>query len=333
MKYLPPNHTVRISSALDLDDFQEDVHEDSQVALYARDLTVVLYYPFPIDTLRLCLLSSINVVDLVLFLPHDAFDDILTGIHFRRLQLLKTNLPHRFLKTFLTSHTTLTDICLGGCGRAPNESCPLNLIDLRHVTAVECALECVSATAHSALMRLTAEHMGDTSPSPAIVLRTLRAPLLTLFELILDFLPDDYDLLDRIVVASPRVQRLKLLERSGAFRRDSQSRRSWNDTVRWAKSLFKLDRLTDLALRTAAPLTGLRPSAVNELRVVKKWSTKTTRPSRSVVRTHEHPTLKYVRMWYRCEEPGGGILSSWSKTSGTWRSLNRKRNPPLDEPF
>ncbi|KAI0686205.1 hypothetical protein C8Q76DRAFT_699033 [Earliella scabrosa] len=333
MKYLPPNHAVRIASAIDLLEFQDDVHEDPDVAWYAKDVTIMLSVPFSLVALRACLLSSINVVDLVLFLPYDMFADILPGIHFPRLQLFKTNLPHRLLKTFLTSHNTITDLCLQGCGRAPGESCPLRLIDLSHVTAVECALECVSATTHPALMRLTAERMRDASPCPALVLRTLHAPLVALFALTLDFLPDDYDLLDRIVVASPRVQRLKLLERSGAFRRNDQSRRSWNDSTRWAKCLFRLDSLSDLALRTASSLTGPLSTPANELRTVKRWSSKRSRPSRSVVLTHEHPTLKYVRVWYRCEQPGGAILTSWSKTSGKWRNSNRLRNPPPDVPF
>ncbi|KAI0735940.1 hypothetical protein C8Q76DRAFT_792425 [Earliella scabrosa] len=333
MQYLPAKPAVRVTSAQDLLDFEQAVKSDWQVASLARDLTIVLCTPFPIDALRFCLLSSINVVDLILILPPFAFDEVLTNVHFSRLELLKTNLPHRFLAPFLVSHNTITDLCLDGCGRAPNEQCPLRHLDLGHVTTVECGNECVVAASHSALLRLTAEHMGDASPSPTTFLRTVNPPLAALFELKLDFFPDDYDLLDQIVMVAPRLQRLKLLERPREYRRNVQSRRSWNHSTRWSNSLFRLDCLKDFALRTASELTSPPMSVAKELLTVKKWSTKITRPSRSVVCKHAHPTLTYLRLWYRCEEAGGGIMTSWSKTSGTWRNTSRISNPPPDTPF
>ncbi|KAI0708442.1 hypothetical protein C8Q76DRAFT_799707 [Earliella scabrosa] len=333
MVYIPAKPVVIVASAQDLHDFEQAVKSDWQVASLVRELTIVLCTPFPVDALRFCLLSSINVVDLVLVLPTAGFDDVLANVHFGRLELFKTNLPHRFLAPFLVSHDTITDLCLDGCGRAPNEQCPLRHLDLGHVTTVECGNECVIATSHSALLRLTAEHMGHASPSPSTFLRTLNAPLVALFEMKLDFFPDDYDLLDQIVIVAPRLQRLKLLERPRAYRRDTQSRRSWNHSTRWSNSLFRLDRLEDFALRTASELTSSPSSPAKELQTVRKWSTKITRPSRSAACKHSHPSLRFLRLWYRCEEAGGGIMTHWSKTSGKWRNTSRMCNPPLDEPF
>ncbi|KAI0688943.1 hypothetical protein C8Q76DRAFT_635134, partial [Earliella scabrosa] len=309
-----------------------------EVATFARDLTIRLHSPFPPEALRFCMLSCMNVVDLILILPRNAFGDVLVDLQFHRLQLFKTNLPHRFLPEFLASHPTVTNLCLGSCNPAPvpDEPCPLRLVDLRHVETVECALECALATAHPALLRLTVEHLGDPCPRPPTVLRLLQSPLVTLFALTLDFFPDDYEMLDQIVRAAPRVQKLKLLEKPCTYRRDGlsrPSRRMWNHATRWARSLFRLEHLEDLALRTASTFVRVPSSVANEKRTVVKWTTKTSRPSRSTVRKDPHPTLTSVRVWYRCEEPGGGILTNWSKYSGSWRNIARMSDPQPDELF
>ncbi|KAI0744428.1 hypothetical protein C8Q76DRAFT_788965 [Earliella scabrosa] len=338
MKYLPPKPYVMIQSSLDLHDFQDDVDEDAEVASSARDLTFHLDSPFSFNALRHCLLSCIHVVDLVLILPPDVLPNLLVGVRLHQLQLFKTNLPHRFLPAFLTSHDTITDLCLGGCdpARAADELCPLRFLNLSHIGTIECALECTAAVAHPALSRLAVEYMGDPCPDAPTVLRSLACPLATLFTLTLDFYPDDYDLVDQIVLAVPRLQNLKLLEKPRTFGRDGHSRSSrrvWNHASRWSKSLFRLDRLKDLRLRTAATFTGLSTSLDTEQATVIKWSTKMTRPSPSTVLKHSHPALMYLRVWYRCEQPGGGILTSWSKGSGRWKNVGRMLNTPPDQPF
>ncbi len=179
-------------------------------------LTVVLNGPFSEVALRQCLLKSPQLEDLILMLPPDTAENILDGLAFEHLELLSTNLPHHRVSAFVASHATLTDLCLGTCSPPANGVCPLSMVNIDHVKTLECPLDCVSA-ARPGLCRLTAEDAGNSRLSAPAALMSISTPLTHLFALTLDFYPDDYDILDKIVVAAPRVRRLKLLEKPRAY--------------------------------------------------------------------------------------------------------------------
>ena len=192
--------------------FDNAAYDDPDVALAVQVLTVRLHNPFPLDVLRRSLAAPIFITDLIIFLPLNTTPVILNNLLFPRLELFKTNLPHRFLVHFLSLHPSLTNLCLDACGRVADEACPLDCLDLQHISTVECPIGCVHGVAHPDVFRLTAQmqHPGEAE-SPAI-LTSIPAPFKSLFTLTLDIFPDNYDILRSVVFAAPRVRVLKLLE-------------------------------------------------------------------------------------------------------------------------
>ncbi|KAI0755753.1 hypothetical protein C8Q74DRAFT_1441953 [Fomes fomentarius] len=330
MKYFPACSFVRISSPPDLLEYAEDCFEDLSVALATTELVIALENPFSIELFRLCLSISSGVTDLILSLPSDVPDNLLVGLQLQHLQFLKANLPHGHLDLFLASHSTVTDLVLGPCAHVPAAgSCPLCALDLHHVTALECPIGCVSDNINPGLLRLTVETHGNSTPYIAPTLRSISPPLLHLFALTLDFYPDDYDILQNVALAAPRVQKLKLLEKPRQYRRMLHARRAWNDARAWAHVLKKLDFLEDFALRTASSITRAPYKIASEQKTLLKW----TNTSSRATGIHEHPTLTFLRVWYRCLEPNGGITTCWSKTSGSWRNISRNSANPPDTIF
>ena len=137
--------------------------------------------------------------------------NLLDNLQFPSLQLFKMNLPHHHPIPFLSSHKSITDLCIDSCRRGADEICPLGMLDLSHTSTVECPVGCVPAVMHSQLLCLTAQSQRH-SPNTTTILQSLLTPLPRLFALTLDIFLDDYDILWSIIVCVPRVVRLKLLE-------------------------------------------------------------------------------------------------------------------------
>ncbi len=95
---------------------------------------------------------------------------------------------------------------------------------------------------------------------------------------------------------------------------------------------MRLDFLEELALRTASPLT-YSPTIVSEKATLLKWTIRTARSPVSAKQAMKHPTLSCLRVWYRCREPGGGVSTCWSKSSGSWQNVFRLAKPPADTLF
>lgn len=177
-------------------------------------MTITLHHQIPPQTLHQCLSITPYLQDLILRLPRDSPEDILDDVYLPHLQLFKTNLPHQLLLQFLLNHPALTDLCLGVCGRVrAGGSCPLCVLDLSGLRVVECPLDCVPALAHPALYRLTGQIRPLPSSNAPVILRSIPVPLTSLSALTFDFYADDYDILQSIARAVPRLQKLKLLER------------------------------------------------------------------------------------------------------------------------
>ncbi|KAI0755730.1 hypothetical protein C8Q74DRAFT_1222097 [Fomes fomentarius] len=147
--------------------------------------------------------------------------------------------------------------------------------------------------------------------------------------LTLESYPDDYDVLQNVALAAPRKSSSCWKNRANTCRRMLHARRAWNDARAWAHVLKKLDFLEDFALRTASSITRAPYKIASEQKTLLKW----TNTSSRAAGIHEHPTLTFLRVWYRCLEPNGGITTCWSKTSGSWRNISRDTANPPDTVF
>ncbi len=183
------------------------------LAVRVKELIVNLDQPFSLHAFRHCLSLTPSITDLYLHISTDVPADVLGGIDFKDLEFLKTNLPHQYLLPFLAIHVGTVELSLGPCGRAMEESCPLRLLDTRSYASIECPSECLLGVTHPSLVRLALQesHRHQSYAPPAF--RSLPTPLLSLSCLTLDFLPDDYDILENVVRIAPRIQKLKLLEK------------------------------------------------------------------------------------------------------------------------
>ncbi|KAI1788733.1 hypothetical protein LXA43DRAFT_894149 [Ganoderma leucocontextum] len=325
---------IGFSSAADVVAFIDAATIDPEAASVVTDMRITLHNQIPPQALRQCLAITPNLEDLILFLPRDSPEDILDDVHLPRLQLFKTNLPHGSILHFLSTHDTLSDLCLGACGRDERAaSCPLSTLYLNGVRVVECPIGCVRAVAHPALDRLTGEiHPRSLSSGPTI-LRSIPVPLASLSALTLDFYADDYDILQSIVRVAPGLQKLKLLERPRAYRRQSHARRAWNDAASWSVNLLRLQWLEELAIRTASSVIRSSRDVDSEGKTLMRWVARSSRAAKRPIRAIEHPTLTSLRLWYRVREPAGGILTYWSKSSGSWKNILRAAPPPPDTFF
>ncbi|KAI1782527.1 hypothetical protein LXA43DRAFT_1068641 [Ganoderma leucocontextum] len=303
-------------------------------------LTIELQNELPVPIVRRILSLTANLTDLVLLLPPGAQENILSGLRFHGLDLFKTNLPHRLLVPFLANHTSLRIICLGSCGRGQLESCPLKACDLARIFVVESPCSCIPDLGHPQLTRLTLEGQGDPCFNSPAALKSLSNPLSSLLSLVIDFHPNDYDILDSIIRVAPNLLTLKLLEKAPAVTRrgrhhgEIQSRRAWNDNSRWFSSLLRLGRLEELALRTASRVIhSASNDPESEQATLMCWVTRQIRVSRSSQTSCHHPAMTSLRVWYKVDDRATGIITVWSKSSSGWCNISRTVDPPRHAVF
>ena len=113
-------------------------------------------------------------------------------------------------------------------------------------------------------------------------------------------------------------------------RRQSHSRRAWNDTGSWSKCLHRLEVLEEFALRTAATFVRIPAHLSSEKTTLLKWTAGTKRQATCC---SHHPTLSYIRVWYRCQDAGNGVITHWSRFAGTWENILRMCDPHEGTPF
>ncbi|RPD58134.1 hypothetical protein L226DRAFT_573248 [Lentinus tigrinus ALCF2SS1-7] len=246
-----PKPTILMSSLDDIHGFLDDAHRDPAIAAAVTDLIVDMttMEAAPLYMLHQSLSIVPNLVDLILLLPPGVPEDFLDGFSYHALRLFKTNIPHRCLSSFMESHPTLTTLCLDSCECA-EPVCPLCTRDFNAIVTLECPLGCLHKNPCHNLVRLTAGQRSSTCGIPAAFKAFPAAA--SLVYLTVEFLPDDYDVLQGIVGATPMLRKLKLLEQHRVTRRRSHARRAWNDFAGWSRCLLKLPHLEELALRTAA---------------------------------------------------------------------------------
>ncbi|KAI0709164.1 hypothetical protein C8Q76DRAFT_626689, partial [Earliella scabrosa] len=306
----------------------EQAVQDPTIALDLQDLFVQINCIPSFAKLRRYLTFASNLACLYLFLSCPIPPGLLNNISFHGLVFFKTNLPHGSLVGFLSAHSRITTLSLGPCASGLALACPLSVLPLQsHILAIECSMTCVRAISHPDLLRLTMEAHNPSVDVPGL-LRSLPFPLTSLLYLTLDFYPYDYDIIDRIAFATPQVQSLKLIERLLAQRRGTNVRRAWTDGQTWHNSLCALTRLESLALRTASPLIRDPADLAQEREVVLRWVL-----GEGLEALQGHLMLSYVRIWYRTQTPGNGVITHWSRASGSWRNIVSQVHPPLDAAF
>ncbi|PIL35039.1 hypothetical protein GSI_02826 [Ganoderma sinense ZZ0214-1] len=319
-----PSPSRHIGVVEDLYRFIDDVEADVAVALAITHFTVELELegPVPIVALRQCLSLIINATDLVLLLPLDTPPHLLDNEFLPKLELFKTNLPHGDLLPFLRLHPHLSALCLHSCRRRTDERvCPLRAINLSGVLTMECPAGCAPGATRRQLIRLAVDDRPSVDSIPQ-ALRSFGAP--SLLYLSMDFFPDDYDILREIASVAPCLRKLTLLEKHRNTRRQSHSRHAWNDVVRWSGWLLKLEYLEELALRTAAEVVR-RPAIISsEKAALLQWISGTQRQAKH---RPQHPTLTSIRVWYRCRDANHGVITNWSRYTGTWENTLLLRNP------
>ncbi|RPD52283.1 hypothetical protein L227DRAFT_515047, partial [Lentinus tigrinus ALCF2SS1-6] len=313
-----------ISSMDDIHDFLDDTHRDPAIAAAVTDLVVdvTTMEAAPLHLLHQLLSIVPNLVDFILLLPPDVPADFLAGFSYHALTLFKTNIPHRCLLSFMENHPTLTTLCLDSCERA-DPACPLRTQDLSAIVTLECPLGCLHKNPCRNLVRLTAGQRSSTCGIPAAFKAFPAAA--SLVYLTVEFFPDDYDVLHGIVVATPMLRKLKLLEQHHVTRQRSHARRAWNDFAGWSRCLSKLPHLEELALRTAAAFVPVPASSAHERTVLMRWVTGEKGRGRRC--KSNHPTLHHIRVWYRARDLNNGVITYWSRYSGDWSNSFIVRDP------
>ena len=163
-----------------------------------------------VPTIRNALRRTPNLTDLTLLLPKTTPAAIFFQISFPHLKLFKTNLPHSVIRQFLTQNNSISDLVVGPCNS--RGQCPLQDVDLEHMTTLECHAGCLSALAHPGLVHLAVEN-HDPSCHMSVALCKLPVVMRNLYSLTLDVISDDTNLLFTVSLVAPRVRKLKLLEK------------------------------------------------------------------------------------------------------------------------
>lgn len=314
---------MHLRSVQSLELFVASAYRDATIGHAVEDLTISLTSDCPSDAVRQCLRLSKNVESLILNLPHSCATTLLDGIQLPRMQLLSTNLPHDSLVSFLARHRGLRSLVLRYCGKGWD--CPLRHISLAHIVELQCPSRCLPAIASDKVARATVNVTRLASNAVLAIHALARSPL---YCLTIDFLANDYDMLQKVAAAAPKVKKLKLVEKpwpqvssSSDFmryvlshcqqRRKHQMRRSWNDIRAWHQALLRLPCLEELALQALVHISTVeRPEA----RIITGWA------NGSVRRATPHPSLYHIALLQPTLEPLHFQQTEWFKASpkGTW---------------
>ncbi len=181
---------------------------------FVDTLDILIRSTFRMTTLRRSLTLLPNLTDLILIAPRIRSSSALHGVYLPQLQYFRTDLPHVILVNFLTVHPAIVDLDLVGNGEHGGAlQCPLQTVNLGGVRNLHGPAPCVVLLASQGLVRLTMQLNGSASSS-SVPLRTIAPPLFDLHTLILDIQDDDFDILESIAIACPRVRKLKLSEKA-----------------------------------------------------------------------------------------------------------------------
>ncbi|OJT09095.1 hypothetical protein TRAPUB_5 [Trametes pubescens] len=203
---------VNLKSREALESFIALGRYNSNIGRVVQDLRITLSAQegYEAQALRDVLRLTPNVECLVLDLPSEAPITLLNGLHFPKLRVLSTNLPHRVLISFIANHGSLTSLALRDCDSGPQAACPLRGQELRHLEDLQCPSRCFAGIARGPLVTATVNLTRLTSVAN-LAIQTLSAS--HLHTLTVDCFSTDYDILSRVSLAVPNLRKLKLIEK------------------------------------------------------------------------------------------------------------------------
>ena len=191
---------------------------NSNISTALEHLTVELPNAYPLRILSTALQLAPNLTDLILILPTPFPNRLLEGLVLVHLQLLKTNLPHRFITTFLSANTSVRFLDLGPCGRS--QTCPLKSVNLSRIPDIRCPIECSPTVVHLGAIRVRAD-LSRPRTVVSTILRSFPISFFAIYILSLQFNGTDDDILASIAKFVPMVRILRLWERADYVVRQS----------------------------------------------------------------------------------------------------------------
>lgn len=308
-----------------IDRFIAGASANSNVAAALEHLTIALQHAYPLRLLCKALELAPNLTDLILILPSPFPHRVLEGLTFVHLRLLKTNLPHRLIATFLSTNPSIRFLDLGPCGKS--RTCPLRLANLSRIPDIRCPVECSTTIVHLGVVRVRAELSRPTTVVSS-VLWSFPISFFAVYTLSLQFNPSDDDILASIAKFVPMVRVLRLWERADYEVRelllfgvhnvhsppfkplDPGTPRPWQNATSLRNNLLKMRFLDHFVVRTTALFVPV-PGLPQERRIIFTWVGENTP-------LLKHPHLRFVTVWYRATELGAGILTRWQKKDDVW---------------
>ncbi|KAI0355759.1 hypothetical protein OH77DRAFT_1511553 [Trametes cingulata] len=309
----PIRRDINLTSCRALEDFVSLGRYNTNIGRVVEDLRIILPLNegYPAHVVRNVLRLTPNIECLVLEVPTDSPVTLLNGLNFPSLRVFFTNLPHRALVAFLTTHSSLTSLALRACGRGA--ICPLAGLELSHLVDLQCPSRCFVGITRGPLATATVNLTRLTSIAN-FAIQSLSAS--RIHTLTVDCFSSDYDILSRVVAAVPNLRKLKINEKHHPQRRHNHARRPWNDLRGWHQALMQLRSLEELMLRTLIPVCG--PSR-SESRVINGWARGVGQHAVT------HPSLFYIALIQKDMTPGstGQLLSHWFKDHmGIWKRVS-----------
>lgn len=157
-----------------------------------------------------CLTLTPNLIILELVTTPSFPIDSLDNIVLPRIEVLKTNIPHRALSHLVTMHPSLRALDILSCGRAVK--CPLASFN-DYITEIRAPIKCAPALVHGHTSRLCLDSDGSNITASDVIPK-ITAPPLALYVLTVDFKIGEISILSAIATAFPQLRNLKLLEKS-----------------------------------------------------------------------------------------------------------------------
>ncbi|TBU28222.1 hypothetical protein BD311DRAFT_807052 [Dichomitus squalens] len=240
------------------DDFESQ--DGLQVVEMAVSLPLDLDYDTQLLRRALCLAGSLDT--LALFLPHSAPLSILVGIHFPRLRAFSTNLPHRILPAFLSTHRSISTLVLKACRDLHASHCSLQVLPLAYISTLQCQAQCFFDIGLERLIRIANQDGFGSLPSSTLEISAGA----TLRRLTIDVYADgDFPCLSLLPSMAPSLRELTINEKP----RSQFLNRPWENCGEWHKILKGLLLLRSFKLRTLVPVGGHQ---YDEPAVVMTWA-------------------------------------------------------------
>ncbi len=308
--------------------FLEIARHNAEVGSAVRELKIDLpRHLSSVATLRHCLELAFNVEDLVLFIPSSRPLSGLMNIILPKLLLLKTNLNYRNVARLLSINPSICYLNIGECSKTPRQKCPINRTQLANIIDISAPLSCLKSV-HSILLEcLTTTSIPRQSTSITSTLRGFHT-LPGVRYLMLDFVPQDSDILRTICCIFPNVRKLRLFEwpvevstinyqTTGVHLHSLQCgtvSREWNNLATWRDDLFNLKYLEEFVLGTPVALVNTLGSKADEEHLISTWATRLVGASASA--STAHPSLYHLGLYYGGQSPSDRFLSHWYRAGG-----------------